>query len=84
MASAVRQGETASAGGLAAPPAPPLLLLEEPTNNLDRATVREVVSALDFYRGALLVASHDLPFLRELGVNRWVHLDGDLTQIDPL
>jgi hypothetical protein len=28
------------------------------------------------------VASHDVPFLRELGVTRWLHLDGDLTEAD--
>jgi len=30
------------------------------------------------------VASHDAPFLRELGLTRWLRLDGDLTEIDPL
>jgi hypothetical protein len=33
----------------------------------------------------LLVASHDVPFLRDLGVTRWIRLDVDgLTEIDPL
>jgi len=30
------------------------------------------------------VASHDVPFLRELGLTRWLQLDGTLTEIDPL
>jgi hypothetical protein len=32
----------------------------------------------------LLVASHDVPFLREVGITRGLHLDGTLTEIDPL
>ena len=35
------------------------------------------------YRGALLVASHDLPFLRTIGITRWLRLEGRLTPIDP-
>jgi ATPase subunit of ABC transporter with duplicated ATPase domains len=69
---------------LLARPAPQLLLLDEPTNNLDLASVAELSSTLAAYRGALLVASHDLPFLREIGITRWLRLDGELTQIDPL
>jgi hypothetical protein len=30
------------------------------------------------------VASHDVPFLRDLGITRWLRLDGELTDIDPL
>jgi len=30
------------------------------------------------------VASHDVPFLRELGLTRWLRLAGDLVEIDPL
>ena len=60
---------------LSARPAPQLLLLDEPTNNLDLASARQLEQALASYRGALLVASHDLPFLRALGVTRWLHLD---------
>ena len=67
-----------------AEPAPQLLLLDEPTNNLDRASVRQLTTALESYEGALVVASHDIPFLREIGITRWLLLDGELTGIDPL
>src|SRR5205085_4995657 len=59
-----------------AQPAPQLLLLDEPTNNLDLASVRQLTQALGAYRGALVVASHDLPFLRGLGITRWVRFAG--------
>ncbi|MEW5353883.1 ABC-F family ATP-binding cassette domain-containing protein [Streptomyces sp. 16-176A] len=54
-----------------AEPAPQLLLLDEPTNNLDMASVRRLTSALESYEGALIVAGHDLPFLRSIGITRW-------------
>ena len=60
---------------LLAQPAPQLLLLDEPTNNLDMASVRQLSQALEGYRGALLVASHDVPFLRSAGITRWLRLD---------
>jgi ATPase subunit of ABC transporter with duplicated ATPase domains len=69
---------------LLAEPAPQLLLLDEPTNNLDMASVRQLSGALRSYQGALIVASHDVPFLRELGPTRWLRLDADLAEIDPL
>ncbi|WP_328734552.1 ABC-F family ATP-binding cassette domain-containing protein [Streptomyces bobili] len=61
-----------------AEPAPQLLLLDEPTNNLDMASVRQLTSALESYEGALIVASHDLPFLESIGITRWLLLDGEL------
>ena len=60
---------------LLAQPAPQLLLLDEPTNNLDMASVRQLSQALEGYRGAILVASHDVPFLRSAGITRWLRLD---------
>jgi len=71
---------------LLAQPAPQLLLLDEPTNSLDLASVRQLSQALAGYRGALLVASHDLPFLRSAGITRWLRLDPatGLTVIDAL
>ncbi|MEV5654703.1 ABC-F family ATP-binding cassette domain-containing protein [Streptomyces sp. NPDC052291] len=63
---------------LLAEPAPRLLLLDEPTNSLDMASVRRLTAALDAYEGALVVASHDVPFLESLGITRWLLLDGEL------
>ena len=60
---------------LLAEPAPRLLLLDEPTNNLDLASVRQLVSALASYRGALMVASHDEAFLAEIGITRRMNLE---------
>ncbi|UXY31170.1 ABC-F family ATP-binding cassette domain-containing protein [Streptomyces sp. HUAS TT20] len=59
-----------------AEPAPQLLLLDEPTNNLDMASVRQLTTALESYEGALIVASHDLPFLESLGITRWLLMEG--------
>ncbi|MEW2122403.1 ATP-binding cassette domain-containing protein [Streptomyces sp. NPDC007259] len=64
---------------LLAEPAPRLLMLDEPTNNLDMASVRKLTAALDAYEGALIVASHDVPFLESLGITRWLLLDGELS-----
>jgi ATPase subunit of ABC transporter with duplicated ATPase domains len=67
---------------LSAEPPPQLLLLDEPTNNLDMASVRQLAQALSAYRGALIVASHDLPFLETLGITRRLrqHREEGLTE----
>ncbi|WP_411574731.1 ABC-F family ATP-binding cassette domain-containing protein [Streptomyces fradiae] len=60
---------------LLAEPAPQLLMLDEPTNNLDLASVRSLTQALEAYEGALLVACHDKPFLEAIGVTRRLDMD---------
>lgn len=54
---------------LLASPAPQLLILDEPTNNLDMASVEWLVQALASYEGALLVVSHDDAFCGQLGLS---------------
>ncbi|WP_371953948.1 hypothetical protein [Actinomadura monticuli] len=46
----------------------------EPTSNLDIASVERLAEALDAYRGALLVVSHDFTFLDRIGVDTVVEL----------
>ena len=47
-----------------------LLILDEPTNNLDIETIQELVLAISEYKGALLVISHDIDFVKKLEPNK--------------
>ncbi|KDE99015.1 ABC transporter [Mycolicibacterium aromaticivorans JS19b1 = JCM 16368] len=55
---------------LLADPPPQLIVLDEPTNNLDLASVDQLVDALRAYRGAVIVVSHDDEFLSRLDLDR--------------
>lgn len=54
---------------------PEIIILDEPTNNLDIQNVEILTNAINEYRGTLLVVSHDAWFLREIGVERSIELN---------
>jgi ATPase subunit of ABC transporter with duplicated ATPase domains len=47
---------------------PEVLIMDEPTNNLDMANVRFLEELLRNFKGALILVSHDPVFLRNCGV----------------
>ncbi|GEE01220.1 ABC transporter [Gordonia spumicola] len=67
---------------LFAQPPSHVLIVDEPTNNLDVASVEHLAEALDAYRGALIVVSHDNDFLRRIGIDTVIEMgpEGTLRQ----
>ncbi|MBL0372152.1 ABC-F family ATP-binding cassette domain-containing protein [Rhizobium sp. KVB221] len=53
---------------------PSFLILDEPTNHLDIDSIETVEAGLRAYDGALLVVSHDEPFLQAIGISRRLQL----------
>ncbi|GAO44617.1 ABC-F family ATP-binding cassette domain-containing protein [Flavihumibacter petaseus] len=53
---------------------PELILLDEPTNNLDLQHITILTEALNSFDGTLLIVSHDQAFLDQLGISRTVNL----------
>ncbi|MEE6125940.1 ABC-F family ATP-binding cassette domain-containing protein [Chryseobacterium arthrosphaerae] len=55
--------------------APDMIILDEPTNNLDLQNVEILTRSIKDYHGTLLVISHDEVFLEEIGISGEVLLE---------
>lgn len=53
---------------------PDILILDEPTNNLDIKSIEILENALAQYQGALLVVSHDIEFITNIRISRFIDL----------
>lgn len=54
--------------------APDLIVLDEPTNNLDIRNAEILTTALNTYQGSLIVVSHDETFLEHIQIDRTLEL----------
>uniref|UniRef100_A0A663F3S0 ATP-binding cassette sub-family F member 1 n=1 Tax=Aquila chrysaetos chrysaetos TaxID=223781 RepID=A0A663F3S0_AQUCH len=61
---------------------PDVLILDEPTNNLDIESIDALADAINEYRGAVIVVSHDARLITETGCQLWVVEEQGLSQID--
>ena len=54
--------------------APDIIILDEPTNNLDIQNIEILIAAINEYQGTLIVVSHDETFQEQIGLCRTISL----------
>ena len=53
---------------------PEIIILDEPTNNLDIQNIEILTAAINEYQGTLIVISHDQSFLEQIGMEKSILL----------
>ncbi|XP_061686930.1 ATP-binding cassette sub-family F member 1 isoform X2 [Syngnathoides biaculeatus] len=61
---------------------PDVLILDEPTNNLDIESIDALSEAINDYKGAVIIVSHDARLITETQCQLWVVEDCSVNQID--
>lgn len=61
---------------------PDVLILDEPTNNLDIESIDALSEAINEYKGAVIIVSHDARLITETQCHLWVVEDQSINQID--
>ena len=54
--------------------APDMIIADEPTNNIDIASMDILATTLKNYKGTLLVVSHDEQFIHDVGIERTINI----------
>lgn len=60
---------------------PDILLLDEPTNHLDMETTEGLLTGIKNFPGAVVIVSHDLEFLEEIGTDVWLVEDQQVKRL---
>ncbi|EHB16026.1 ATP-binding cassette sub-family F member 1 [Heterocephalus glaber] len=61
---------------------PDVLILDEPTNNLDIESIDALGEAINEYKGAVIIVSHDARLITETSCQLWVVEEQSVGQID--
>uniref|UniRef100_A0A8C8RLX4 ATP-binding cassette sub-family F member 1 n=1 Tax=Pelusios castaneus TaxID=367368 RepID=A0A8C8RLX4_9SAUR len=61
---------------------PDVLILDEPTNNLDIESIDALAEAINEYKGAVIIVSHDARLITETNCQLWVVEEQSVNQID--
>ncbi|GLG97081.1 ATP-binding cassette sub-family F member 1 [Gryllus bimaculatus] len=62
--------------------APDVVILDEPTNNLDIESIDALADAINEYNGGVIIVSHDERLIRETSCTLWVIEDQTINEVD--
>lgn len=62
--------------------APDVVILDEPTNNLDIESIDALAEAITEYEGGVIIVSHDERLIRDTGCNLWVIEEQTINEIE--
>jgi len=60
----------------------PVVILDEPTNNLDIESIDALAEALNDYQGGVIIVSHDERLIRDTNCSLYVIEDQSIEEID--